>query len=492
MIPSRQLSFLIAVFIVLLAPAYAEEAVSTSFVEPQGTLTLGRSLALALDQNPGLAPFAWDIRAAEARALQAGLRPNPELAIDLEDIRLGASDSGSTSRTAGFSPSDGFSAGTSGSSESSRNAAFGDSEITLTLSQLVELGGKRSKRVEASNKERQVAVWDYEVARADVLAQTARAFYGVVAAQEHVRLAEDLFGLAGRAHETIQTLVAAGKVSAIEVSRSQVELSQLTIERDSAERTLTAARIELSGQWGSNAPLFTRVTGTFPDTFSPPSPETMKTAIDSSPYITRWLAELEQRDAVVTLERANGKPDLTVAIGVRSAGSSGASQRGWDLSSADGFSLNRGGTDSDRDTRVVLGVSIPLPLFNRNQGRIREAEYLAEKAAFERRAMEAAISNALTAGYERASAFHAEFETLKSTVIPRAQEVFDAIQEGYRAGKFGLLDVLVAQRALFDAQRQVAQSQASFHREIVEIERFTGMPVEPVLSLQATDLVENN
>ncbi len=481
MIQIRRVYIPFVVLVFLLSSAYSEGIVSTSFDEPQGELTLAQSLALALERNPGLAPFEWDIRAAEARTLQAGLRPNPELAIDLEGIRLGGSDIGSTSRTAGFSPSDGFSASTSGSSESSRNSLFGDSEITLTLSQLVELGGKRAKRVEAANKERQVAVWDYEVVRADVLAQTARAFYGVVVAQEHVRLAEDLFGLAGRAHQTIQTLVQAGKVSPIEESRSQVELSQLTIERDTASRELSAARVELAGQWGSNAPLFTHATGTFPDTFSPLSPETMKTAIDRSPYTTRWLAELERRDAVVRLERANGKPDLTVAFGLRSAGSSGVSQRGWDLSSADGLSLNRGGTDSDRDTQVVLGISIPLPLFNRNQGRIKEAEYLAEKAAFERRAMEASISNALTAGYERASAFHAEFEALKTTVIPTAQNAFEAVQKGYKAGKFGLLDVLIAQRALFDARRQLAQSQASFQQTIVEIERFVGMPAAPAL-----------
>lgn len=478
-------------FLALVISAHAQDSSSPPVQEPPGELTLGHALALALQSNPGLAAFAWDIRAAEAREIQAGLRPNPELSLELEDLRVGgAANASSTSRAVGFSPADGLSIGAGRASNSAHNGAFGDTQLTLAFSQLVELGGKRAKRVEAAKRERDVVTWDYEVARADVLAQTARAFYTVLAAQEHARLSETLAGLARQAHETTKTLVQAGKVSAIEESRSQVELSQLAIELETAASELRAARIELAGNWGSSAPQFNVAIGNFPDTFAPPPADDLKAALDQSPYLTRWIAELEQRDALVDLARANGKPDLTVTFGVRSTGTSGVSSRDWGLSSADGLTLGRSGTDSVRDTSVVLGFSLPLPLFNRNQGSIKEAEYLANKAADERRAVEAGITNVLTAGYERATATHAATQTLKNTVIPTAQEAFDAVQEGYRAGKFGLLDVLLAQRALFDAQRQLTRSQASFQQTLVEIERFTGMAVEPSQSTQATTSVE--
>ena len=452
----------------LAAPFYmsfAEEAVPDQdlavFNNPTGQLSLADSLALALEQHPDLKVYSWDIRAAEAREIQAGLRPNPELSLDIEDIRLGGSNSTSaSSRTLGFSAADGLSAGVSRSDESPQSAVFGETEITLALSQLIELGGKRAKRVMAASREREVVAWDYEVARADVLTNSARAFYAVVAAQELVRLSETLADLANQAHETIRTLVQAGKVSAIEESRSQVELSQLSIERDTAIRELNAARIELAGTWGSNEPRFETAIGSFPETFAPMSAEDLEKSIDKSPYMSRWVAELDRRDAVVALERANGKPDLTVTFGLRSSGSSGADSRDWDISSGDGLSVTRGSSDSDRDARIVLGFSLPLPLFNRNQGSIAEAEYLAHKAADEGRATQAAISNVLAAASERASAFHAAYLSTKTIVVPTAQEAFDAVQEGYRAGKFGLLDVLIAQRALFDAQRQMTQSQA--------------------------------
>jgi cobalt-zinc-cadmium efflux system outer membrane protein len=206
--------------------------------------------------------------------------------------------------------------------------------------------------------------------------------------------------------------------------------------------------------------------------------------------MSRWVAELDRRDAVVALERANGKPDLTVTFGLRSSGSGGADSRGWDISSGEGLSATRGSSDSDLDARIVLGFSLPLPLFNRNQGSIAEAEYLAHKASDERRATEAAISNALAAASERAAAYHAAYLSTKMSVIPTAQEAFDAVQEGYLAGKFGLLDVLIAQRALFDAQRQLTQSQVSFQQTIVEIERFTGMTSEPAQPVETIEPLE--
>jgi cobalt-zinc-cadmium efflux system outer membrane protein len=458
--------------------------------EPNGDLTLSQALALTLEKNPGLLPFAWDIRAAEAREIQAGLRPNPELSLELEDIRLGGADNESSGRSLSLSPADGLGVGLSGNSESARNSAFGDAQVTISLSQLVELGGKRAKRIEAAKQGREVMAWDYEVARADALADTARAFYHVLAMQESVRLAGELLELAGQSHATIQSLVDAGKVSAIELSRSEVELAQLAIERDAVQRELNAARVELAGHWGNNLPLFTNAVGSFPDTFLPPSADTLHASIEKSPYLKRWTAELDMRDAVVELEKANGKPDLTVMLGARSAGTSGVSGRGWDLSSVDGIAVNRGGNGSDREARIVLGFSLPLPLFNRNQGSIKEAEYLASKAAEQRRAVEAAITNALVASGERATAAHEEVQNLQAKVIPHAMEAFNGVQEGYRAGKFALLDVLTAQRALFDAQRQLSRGQASFQQTIVEIERFTGMPVEPAPLPEATTSVE--
>ena len=108
--------------------------------EPTGALTLRDALALALTQNPELAPFAWQERANEARILQAGLRPNPQLDLQLEDV-LGTGD---------------FSGGQ-------------EAQITLQLSQAIELGGKRAARTELASRARGVTESEYEWKRVDVL-----------------------------------------------------------------------------------------------------------------------------------------------------------------------------------------------------------------------------------------------------------------------------------------------------------------------------------
>jgi cobalt-zinc-cadmium efflux system outer membrane protein len=94
---------------------------------------LRQALALALLQNPELRAFAWDVRAAEARTLQAGLRPNPELGLEVENI-----------------------AGT-GVLQGGQSA-----ETTLRLNQVIELGGKRARRLQVAAVERDLAAWDYE------------------------------------------------------------------------------------------------------------------------------------------------------------------------------------------------------------------------------------------------------------------------------------------------------------------------------------------
>ncbi len=108
--------------------------------EPTGVLTLREALALALTENPELAPFAWQARANEARILQAGLRHNPELGLQVEDI-----------------------VGT-GSFSGAREA-----QTTLQLSQVIELGGKRAARTEVASQGRGMAKSEYELKRVEVL-----------------------------------------------------------------------------------------------------------------------------------------------------------------------------------------------------------------------------------------------------------------------------------------------------------------------------------
>jgi len=394
--------------------------------EAPGELTLRQALGLALMGNPALAASSWSVRAAEARALQVSLRPNPELETEVENV-------GGQGATHGV----------------------GAAETTLALSQLVELGGKRASRVRVAQLEGTLAGWDYEAARLDALAETAKAFVRVLAAQERVALEEELVSLAERGHQTVMEKLKSGKVSAVEGDKARVELATSRIELAKARRELAARRKQLAATWGGAAPAFDRAVGQLDATPQIPSAEQLASCLAQNPDLARWAVEMQQREARLALERANRKPDLTFSGGVRYSNES-----------------NEGS--------FVVGVAVPLPLFDRNQGGIREARAEVARAREERRAAEAKLHADLAEAYEALASAHDEATGLRADVLPGAQRAFDAAQEGYRQGKFGYLEVLDAQRTLFEARQKLIEALASYHQAVADVERLIGQSLESV------------
>jgi cobalt-zinc-cadmium efflux system outer membrane protein len=143
---------------------------------------------------------------------------------------------------------------------------------------------------------------------------------------------------------------------------------------------------------------------------------------------------------------------------------------------SDGISLSRGHSRSDGnwDNSVLVGVSLPLPLFNRNQGSIKEAEHLMSKADEERRASDVQVRATLVEAYHSLSAASAAITALRNDILPAATQTFASINEAYRQGKFGYLDVLDAQRTLFEARQQHLDALGSYHVSVAEIERVLG------------------
>src|SRR5437762_14269976 len=246
-----------------------------------GQVTLAQALALTLKQNPDLAAFSWDLRSAEARVLQARLRPNPELGMQSEDI-------------------------------SGSRPGFSHSQTTLQLSQLLELGGKRTARVREATFGRELAKLDYESKRLDILKKTAQAFVEVLSAQERVRLGQENLELTSGLIPDIQKRIEAGKASAVEQTRSDVAVASARIEADQARRTLMVARQHLAAQWGSTEPHFLRVVGDLDQIESLPPFGRLELSLTNNPEVARWLPETEKREAAVRLQQAEAVPNLTL------------------------------------------------------------------------------------------------------------------------------------------------------------------------------------
>jgi len=130
--------------------------------------------------------------------------------------------------------------------------------------------------------------------------------------------------------------------------------------------------------------------------------------------------------------------------------------------------------------QTVFGVSIPIPVFDRNQGNLLEALRRADKARDELSATELRLSNELAQAFERLSAARGELESLKRDILPGAQSAYDAALKGFELGKFSFLEVLDAQRTLFQAKSQGLRALVDVHRAAAEIERILGEAVPEV------------
>ncbi len=396
----------------------------TRIEEPSGGLTLRQALALALMKNPELAVFSWEARAREAEALQAGLLPNPELDVEVENI-------GGTGSFGGLD----------------------EAETTIQLGQLVELGGKRSTRKRVAALDQDLAGWDYEIERIRVFTETSKAFVDVLVAQERTKRNQEFVRLAEQVLDVVAERVRAGKVSPIEEVKAKVSLSARHIERQRGEDELTVARKTLAAAWGETEPLFQEARGDLERLHEIPPFEVLGERIAANPEMARWVVEIERHRTFLDLERAGRFPDVTLSGGVK----------------------HFNPTD---DWAFVAGLSVPIPLFNRNQGGTLEAKYRLAKAEEQSRVLRLRVQSALVSAYQRLSSARKEAISLKNEVLPGARGAFEATGEGFRQGKFGYLEVLEAQRTFFEAQARYTDTLGVLQKAVADTESLLGEPLE--------------
>ncbi|NUM54396.1 MAG: TolC family protein [Candidatus Hydrogenedentes bacterium] len=493
----------------LLSPIVAFAGPGRPFVEPEGPLTLQRAVDAALENNPRLAPFAWDIRISDARITQARLRPNPELSVEIENIVLGGgADRTTATRAIGVAPpglslepeidgtqtppialrpqiSRGDGSAELGRDEQSGVSGLGNAEFTLSLSHIIELGGKRAARIEAAERGRAVAEWDYEVARYEVVGDVIAHYAETLAAQSRVNEERAVVELADTFSSTVAQLVAAGSVSPLEARRARAAAEQESLELTARERELEQARLRLAATWGSTNPIFTETVGDVSSSPALPPLETIIGQREQHPALQRWGAELARRGAVFRQERSSRVPDLTVRLGYRATGVEEGGVRGWSFGS-DGLAASRADSGGDDwEHSLVLEASLPLPVFHRNQGAIREAELNHEKLGDERRAWEAELAAALTELYSVANAARERIEGLDQRILPELEKTYALTREGYQRGKFAFLDVLDAQRSAVGARLELLEARISYQQAVADMERLVGAGIVSAIEIPA-------
>ncbi|SDB71678.1 TolC family protein [Belnapia rosea] len=422
---------LLAALVAAVTPANARETAPPSAAPtPDGVLRVTSpeaAIALAMERSPTLGAAQAGVRASRGELRQAGLRPNPELQLSNQN------NSGSGPYRGGR-----------------------PLETSVGLSQRLEIGGQRAARATVAAQDVTLAGRDLAAAQLDLVRDVRTAYAQAVAARRTVDIEQERQRLAEEVLRATRERVRAGREAPAQALRAEAALSAASIARDRAQREAAVARRALAVLLAAeDVDLVGRAADTW-FTEIGPAPAATGRRPTANPDYARLDEAVSRARAALDLERRRAIPDVTVNGSV---------------------SQYREASATANDTAFMVGVSVPLQLFDRNQGNIARAgadltrTELASQQT--RRTLEASLADAS----QRYEAAWREADALRRTSLPVAERASGYAREGYREGKFSLLEVLDAQRTLFEARGQLNDALREVHTRRAEVDRLSGGPL---------------
>lgn len=374
------------------------------------SLTLQQALEEAEARSPAIIAARAEVEAAEARIRQAGFRTNPELSVEVENF--------------------------AGTGELS---GFRGTESTVAVNQRLDLGGRRQARVGVARAELAAAQLRLAIARADLAQQVREQFARAVTARERLRLARENEERARELARIAGVLVDAGREPPLRGLRARSAAAQAAAELEAARAEEAASRGLLASLFGVSSPP-EAVVGALLDL----QPRT----IDPEQSLDVRLADTERLIAEANLrqEQVARRLDPAVGLGVRHVRETG-------------------------DVALVGGISMPLPVFDRNQGNIAAAR--SNVLAAEARRASAAASARVRGqnAIANVAAAEARVEALEGAAIPEAAEALRLTLRSYQEGRASLLELLDAQEAYRNAQAALIDARLALALATAELGR---------------------
>ncbi len=385
-------------------------------------LSLDEALALAMRESPTLRAKEFERQATRANEITAALRPNPTASYLAEQFAI------------------------SNSETSSR-------QYTVTLGQTIELGGKRQRRIESAQAATRVSGHELADLRRQVAFQVKKSFTDALVARETLALAEENLRALDQVERLQRVRAEKGDISELELLRIQVQ--RYAFERDAADarQALRAAKIALRAVAGADriAEDF-EVVGdlTFRDFPYAPA-DLYRLALANRPDLRAAEAAREKARADINLARANAWWDITPQVEYQRIGP---------------------------DNTIGFGFSIPIRIFDRNQGEIARTQVEAERAAAIRQAVGiqtlAEVDTALVALLTERT----KVAVLRATYLPKAQQVRETVEFAYRRGGVTLLDFLDAQRTYRETALEYLRSLGNYSTAFHQLEATVGGSLE--------------
>ena len=403
-----------------LFPAYAQEISAKDKY-----LTIEDAVNIAIQNNPLIKSKKHKVEAAKGKIKQAKLLPNPVVNFVAEEVPT-------------------------------NEIGLNESQNMVSLSQKLEIGGKRGLRTDVAKKQKNILNLDTQTAIWDITAKTKKAFFDLLTEQDELNLAKKNVEIAMSLKNLSDKRFEAGDISKLVVLKAGVELSNAKINVVKAERNMFDATGRLQTVMGTiGTPLQTLV----------PIPVTDMPLLKLEKLeelFLKYYPALQAQKSIVNLSLLRIKeakremiPDIDLSIGYKR------------LSATD-------------DDTIQAGISLPLPFFNRNQGNIIAARELSHKAKDD----EAYARNELLLQLDNAFSMYASTRELVrsfiGTIIPQAEETLKIAKQGYEHGEFDFLEVLDAQRTLVTANVSYLKTLNDLFTSMTEIERLVGVKISDI------------
>lgn len=386
----------------------------------------------ALRSNAQLAAARLDVDRARARLRQAGLRPNPSAEIQQLNGAFGTT---------------------------------GERGTTVAFSLPLELWGQRGRRIDLARAELEAS--EAEVAdRERRLASEARlAYVETLAALRDLDVTQKLHSLDAETARIVEVRVEEGDAAPLELNLLRAEVDRLRARRELIEGRLNAAALRLKQIVGIPPDETLQLREALDAPLLPAPPGSLDAAIEialrTRPDLKLARLNEEVAQAGYRLARAQAAPQITAFV-----------QYSNILGT---FNDTPIGLLSDRDTIFGYGVSITLPVLNRNQGARDEAQLAITQAQRRREFTEALVRAEVAAAYRRYEAAQASVQTYERGVIARSEQNVQTMRAAYQAGGFRVTELLVEQRRLVDSQRELTEALTERYRALSELRAAMGI-----------------
>src|SRR3989337_1379872 len=379
-------------------------------------ISLEEAIKIAIEKNPQLQSTRDQIDAAIGSLRQSKLYPNPVLELLAEEMP-------------------------------SSELGLNQSQNLVGITQPIITGGKRGLGIKVSEKSKEKNELERDAVLLAVIADTKKAFYKVASDQEGYALAMKVEEIAKGIYESEKARFDAGEVAITNVLRAEVELSKARNLVSNAEGNLQNSIKELQTVMGIPEEIIDGSTG---KTLSTPAelslPELELKMNNNQQFLKASKKNIEIAETQLSLEKRQVIPDINLSAGYKRL------------------------TQENVDT-VQMGVEIPAPFFNRNQGNIQKGKALSRKAKSENLSVYNDLLFQLKKNFNSYNVERKSVIEYRDKILPKAEESLKLITRGYKEGEFDYIDLLDAQRTWAETRISYIESLKNLNLLIADIER---------------------